>query len=408
MSSITQERPGFWRFKYAENGKTKGIRLGKCNKHDAQSAQIFLDRLIAAKRLASTPDAEIIGWLNRLDNPIHARIAKAGLTPARQERKVPTLKNLIEQFTATLSGKPRTHAMYHQTGNNLIVYLTDRPLTEITNQDADEYRIWLEHDRKLAQATIARGIVAARTIFNKAIRWKMITDNPFTGIKGGKQSNDARQHLITPSDASKLIDSCPDAQWRLIIALTRYGGVRVPSELLPLKWEHIHWGDGKDDAGSIRITSPKTEHHHGGGSRLIPLFPEIYQALMECRKDAADGGEFIIIQRPCDSNTLHDQLKKIIARAGLKPWPRLFHNMRSSRISELLNAKRRDIARIARWMGTSPETIAKHYLQSTNTGEDFKQAAARPEGGPESGPATAQKAVLVGVLVGDFHQRLVG
>ena len=394
MASITQEKSGGWRFKYVDNGKCKGIRFGKCNKHDAQSAHIFLDRLIAAKRLASTPDGETIAWLNRLDDAIHARIAKAGLTPPRQDRKVPTLKNLIEQFTATLSGKPRTHAMYHQTAKNLITFLTDQPLMEITNQHADQYRVWLERDRKLAQATIARGIVAARTIFNKAIRWKMITENPFTGVKGGKQSNDARHHLVPLEEVSKLMNACPNSEWRAIIALSRFGGVRVPSEILPLKWSDIHWGDGKDDAGSIRITSPKTEHHHGGGTRLIPLFPEIYQPLLECFELAQPGEEFIITQRPCDSNTLHDHLKKIITRAGLKPWPRLFHNMRSSRISELLNKQRRDIAQIARWMGTSPETIAKHYLQSTNTGEDFKQAAARPEGGPESGPATAQKAAL--------------
>ena len=265
--------------------------------------------------------------------------------------------------------------------------MTDRPVNQITTQDADEFRAWLKTDQQLAQATIARRIKAARTIFTKGQRWGMNATNPFTGVKGGQQANDARKHPITAEEVSKLMDACPDAQWRLIIALARCGGVRVPSEILPLRWADVHWGNGTDDAGSIRITSPKTEHHHGGGTRLIPLFPELYQPLLDCFELAQPGEEFII-RRQGKSKNFAAPLKKIIQHAGLKAWPRLFNNMRSSRISELLKQKdpEYDLAQVAEWAGNSPETIAKHYLQSTNKAEDFKRAAARKEGGPKSGP----------------------
>ena len=54
----------------------------------------------------------------------------------------------------------------------------------------------------------------------------------------------------------------------LIFALARYGGLRTPSETKSLKW-----GDVDFERGRIRVPSPKTEHHEGKGSRLIPLFP---------------------------------------------------------------------------------------------------------------------------------------
>jgi integrase len=59
-------------------------------------------------------------------------------------------------------------------------------------------------------------------------------------------------------------------EWRLLIALCRYGGLRCPSEVLSLKWEHIHWAEGR-----MTVPSPKTEHHDGGESREVPLFPEL-------------------------------------------------------------------------------------------------------------------------------------
>ena len=64
--------------------------------------------------------------------------------------------------------------------------------------------------------------------------------------------------------------ACPDAEWRLIVALARFGGIRIPSELVTLKWSDINWEEEK-----ITIHSSKTEHHQGKGTRIIPLFPEI-------------------------------------------------------------------------------------------------------------------------------------
>jgi hypothetical protein len=38
----------------------------------------------------------------------------------------------------------------------------------------------------------------------------------------------------------RVLQACPQAEWRLIMALCRYGGVRCPSELLPLQWSEVN------------------------------------------------------------------------------------------------------------------------------------------------------------------------
>ena len=67
---------------------------------------------------------------------------------------------------------------------------------------------------------------------------------------------------------AKVIDACPNAQWRLLFALSRFGGLRCPSEHLALRWDGID-----SEAGRMLVHSPKTKHHPGGESRLVPIFP---------------------------------------------------------------------------------------------------------------------------------------
>ncbi len=61
MSSLTKEKSGTWRIKFLDGYKSKGIRLGACDKKTAQATQLYVDRLIAAKRLGTPLDSETIG-----------------------------------------------------------------------------------------------------------------------------------------------------------------------------------------------------------------------------------------------------------------------------------------------------------------------------------------------------------
>jgi integrase len=56
-----------------------------------------------------------------------------------------------------------------------------------------------------------------------------------------------------------------DAEWRLILALARFGGLRV-SEIFGLKWADIDWGKH-----TILVHSSKTEKYDVG-TWLVPVF----------------------------------------------------------------------------------------------------------------------------------------
>jgi hypothetical protein len=124
----------------------------------------------------------------------------------------------------------------------------------------------------------------------------------------------------------------------------------------------------------MTVQSPKTEYHPGGESQIIPLFPELRPHL-EAAWEMAEPGTVHVITRYRDANAnLRTQLLRIIRRAGLKPWPKLFANLRSTRETEL--AESFPIHVVCEWIGNSQAVAAKHYLQVTD--EHFGKAVQNP------------------------------
>ena len=73
-------------------------------------------------------------------------------------------------------------------------------------------------------------------------------------------------------------------------------------------------------------------------------------------------------------------MTRIVEQAGIKPWPKIFQNLRSTRETEL--AETYPIHVVCAWLGNSQPVAAKHYLQVTD--DHFAHAAG---GGAAKGEA---------------------
>ena len=234
---------------------------------------------------------------------------------------------------------------------------------------------------KLADNTVRRRSGIAKQFFRAALRRKLIASNPFADLKAAVQANKSREFFITRDMAMKVTESCPNAEWRLIFALSRFGGLHCPSEHLALKWGDVNW-----NAGRILVRSPKTEHHAGGESRLVPLFPQLRQPLMDAFVQAAEGAEYVITKYREPGVNLRTQLERIIGKAGLIPWPKLFQNLRSTRETELAETWPEHV--VCAWIGNSKLVARKHYFQLRD--EHFAQAAGLDELGEQAAHNAAQ------------------
>lgn len=80
---------------------------------------------------------------------------------------------------------------------------------------------------------------------------------------------------------------------------------------------------------------------------------------------------------------------KIVRRAGVDPWPRLWHSLRASCESDL--AQSFPLATVAKWLGNTPSVALRHYVDPTETA--FDQALEwTPKSGAQSSALEAQKA----------------
>ena len=95
------------------------------------------------------------------------------------------------------------------------------------------------------------------------------------------------------------------------------------------------------------------------------------------------------VYRDTNAN-LRTQLLRIIQRAGLQRWPKLFQNLRSTRETEL--AEDFPMHVVCQWIGNSQPIAAKHYLQVTD--DHFSKAVRNPVQHPAVLPRTGSQSDL--------------
>jgi integrase len=400
MASVSTDKNGNRRIKfYDSQGRQQSIRVGKVDRKSAERLKQDVEELLAAHRMGQSVHPVTAERLSRLDGRLRRRFEKVGLLePLAGESPVVPLGAFLTAYVAGRGDlKPSTRDNLQQAVAALNEYFgADRPLNGVTAGDADEFRNWLQTRRKrpLAANTARRLCSRAKQFFRHAVKKRLVSENPFDGMRGLQvRGNAERRRFITCEMTDRLLAACPSQDWRVLVALCRYGGLR-PSEACNLRWEHVDWTRER-----IRIRCEKTQHHEGREWREIPFFPELMVHVRDAWDSAAEGAEMVVSRYRAKQN-LGPVLKKIVAKAGLDVWPKPFQNLRSTRETEL--AREHPIHVVCSWIGNTNKVAMEHYLQVTD--EDYARAAAgsvAPEtkpvaatvssDGPKSGPASAGK-----------------
>ena len=369
MASISTAANGTRRIEFTDpDRKVRTIYLGKLPKRLADEVKGKIERLNDANIAGHAPDAETARWAAALDDGMHAKLARYGLIAPREAAALGAfLDSYLDSRRNDGATKPATIDLLTRSAAEVEAYFgKDRRLRDVTAGHADDYRRHLT-GRGLAKGTVDRRVGRAKQFFAAALRKELIDRNPFAGVKCQVRGNPDRSYFLSVEDAARVLDACPDVQWRLIFALARWGGLRCPSELLPLTWTDVDW-----ERDRLTVTSPKTAHHEGGGHRVIPIFPELRPHL-EAAFDAAAEGAVHVVTRCRDSRVnLRTQFQRIVRKAGLTPWPKLFHNLRATRQTELAGTFPMHV--VCGWIGNTAVVAAEHYL--TTTDADFDRAVA--------------------------------
>lgn len=368
MASISTDANGNRKIQFFnDHRKRKTVYLGDMPMSDVKEIRAKIKALNAAILSKSEPDPKVSRWVGEIPDWLAEKLARVGLIAPREQREQSnrTIDGFIDQYLAErVDLKPSTVEQLRQVQNNLRKFTGGTmTLREFTPGHADAFKASLAS--KLADNSVRRNLGRCRKFFEAAVRKRLIDSNPFAHIKGVTvKGNAERFQFVTLAETQKVIDAAPDAQWRLIIALARYGGIRTPSETLALKWSDVDWVRRR-----IRVPSPKTAHV-GKSSREIPLFPELLPYLQDASELADDAAGYLITRYRDATQNLRTTMLKIIKRAGLEPWERVFHNLRASRQTELSRTYPAHV--VCEWMGNSEDVAAEHYLNTLD--DDFQRA----------------------------------
>jgi integrase len=367
MASLTHDK-STGRYTVQTRVGRRAVRLGKLARADAEAARRHVDQIEAARENGQPIPRQAAAWLAGLSDRLHARAARAGLDAPRvcpDDARIDTF--LAAYLKRRTDLKASTRSNLNQARLGLVRHFgKTRDLRTITRGEAGDWHRSLK-EWGFSQATISMHVKKARQFFDDAAARGMIAANPFAALKGGRMTNPERFHYVTADAIAKVMAACPDDEWRLLFALARFGMLRVPSETLALTWADV------DLAGRrILVRSCKTERQ-GKPTRVIPLFPELLAPLMAVRASAGDSPTGHVFRHRRAKN-LHKNALRVIARAKVDAWPKLFQNLRASRETEL--ADRFPIHVVCKWAGNTEVVARRHYLHAVDA--HFAAAAGLP------------------------------
>ena len=229
MASIAKDPNGRKRILFVNgDGERKAIRLGKMSLPDAREVKSKVEAILSATVSRSAFDNPTAAWVADIPDSLAAKLAQVGLIPKRGQRKAGTLESFVEAYIVrrTDDVSPHTQRIWRQTKRNLVVFFgADKPLSEITRGDATDWRLSLV-SRGLADASVRKHCGFAKHFLAQALDHELIQGNPFAKLVSSPVGNESRQYFVSRDAMAKVLDEAPDAEWRLIIALSRFGGLR--------------------------------------------------------------------------------------------------------------------------------------------------------------------------------------
>ena len=373
--------------RFTLHGLRKSLATGTTAERQAARILEHVENILTAAHTGDEICRTTAVWLTTAPQALKRRMAEVGLIVlADAAGRVVTLGDLLARyFKARSDVKASTVTNWNHTKRCLLQFFGEaKPIAEVTPGDARDFERYLrttarEHRydeaRKsdgLKGETIRKRICNAKQFFRYAVDHRLIESNPFDSLKSAPGANRTRDRFITRDEAAKVLAACPNNQWRLLFALSRFGGLRCPSEHLALRW-----GDVDLPGGRMVVHSPKTAHHEGKESRVVPIFAELRPYLEQAWDEAEPRAEFVVSRYRDATSNLRTYLTRIVRNAGLKPWPKLWHNLRASRATELAAEFPQHVA--AAWLGHSTAVAAKHYWQVTDA--DFERATGDAKNG---------------------------
>ena len=229
-------------------------------------------------------------------------------------------------------------------------YFGNRPIGKITAYDIKEWREWrscqiTRRGTKITVATVNREFGLLRTMFNLAVDWELLSENP-TGKLKKLKGEKSRKRFLTNDEICRLLD-CAHSSLKPIIITAISTGMRV-GEILSLKWQEVDF-----EHGFIRVVKSKNFE-----SRDIPINSHLEETLRGV-KALMNPGPYVFCKENGEKYRDVDYLfSKARKQAELKDFR--FHDLRHTAAS-LFASRGCDLITLQNLLGHKSIMMTQRY-----------------------------------------------
>jgi len=354
VASLVKTGKRSWRILFRYRGSQKSFRFQGSDR-SAKTILAHTENILEARTSNIPLDSASKAWLEEIDEKLYGKLERVGLVVSRTRTTTKKLCDLTTFFLEQADVAEGTKQVYRQAIRSLHDFFGEqKPISEITTMDAQAWRTDLTKKR-YANATQYKRINTVKTIFNRAVDWELVGASPFRHLKSGSQENPDRQEYVPVDVINAVLKVRPDDEWRCLICLARFAGLRCPSEISLLRWEHVDL-----QARRMTVLSRKTKRYKGGDRREVPIVPQLFDVLSALHRARTSTSGPVVPRLAGRSNiNLRTQFEKFIRRAGQEQWEKLFQNLRVSAENDFQKTCRP--AAVRKWMGHSAQVAARHY-----------------------------------------------
>jgi integrase len=211
------------------------------------------------------------------------------------------------------------------TGKRVTAYFKQTPIGRITPYDLKSWRQWRKQHitrrgTPISKSALNRELTFMKTMFNLAVEWEWLPENPARLLKKLKGEK-ARMRFLNREEIPRLIDCATPNLQPVIIAAVSTGMRR--GEIFNLKWKDVDF-----EHGFIQVEKTKNKER-----RDIPIdafLLETLESLSESRKK----GNYVFLQKKGTRIThtfVRDTFKEAKEKAGIEDFR--FHDLRHTAAS---------------------------------------------------------------------------
>ena len=284
---------------------------------------------------------------------------KGEIAEGRLFRKLPgekkTFREMMEKFLLEYAPKRKSEERFKGIAKNLISFIGDLTIMEITPKVVNEYKVKRYQDG-VKPATINREIACLKKAFNLAYQeWEWIRENPISRVSMEKENN-KRDRWLSKEEEVRLLNASPDWMKELIVFALNTG-MRL-SEILTLTWDQIDL-----NRKILVILNSKNNEKRG-----IPLNEIVFEMLKNKSKIRSIKANLVFYNKEHKQYNkvfISHMFRKIVKKAEINNFR--FHDLRHTFATRLVQAGV-DIYRVSYLLGhkdlKTTQRYAHHWPES--------------------------------------------